>query len=78
MILYFSATGNTRFVAKELAKALDDEAMDLCGRIKEHNYETIRSDKPFVFALLHMYVKHLLFSMTFSGMSILSGTVTFI
>lgn len=49
MILYFSATGNTRFVAKELAKALDDEAMDLCGRIKEHNYETIRSDKPFVF-----------------------------
>ena len=35
MVLYFSATGNTRFVAKELAKALDDEAMDLCGRIKE-------------------------------------------
>ena len=49
MVLYFSATGNTRFVATELAKALDDEAMDLCSRIKTHNYETISSDKPFVF-----------------------------
>ena len=49
MILYFSATGNTEFVATELAKCLDDEALDLCDRIKQHNYETIRSDKPFVF-----------------------------
>lgn len=49
MVLYFSATGNTRFVATELAKCLDDAALDLCSRIKHHDYETIRSDKPFVF-----------------------------
>lgn len=49
MILYFSATGNTKYVATELAKCLDDTALDLCDRIKQHNYETIRSDKPFVF-----------------------------
>ena len=49
MVLYFSATGNTRFVATELAKCLGDEALDLCGKIKAHDYSTIRSDKPFVF-----------------------------
>ena len=49
MILYFSATGNTRFVAEELAKCLDDEALELCSRIKHHDYGTIRSEKPFVF-----------------------------
>lgn len=27
MIMYFSATGNSRFVAKTLAKLLDDEAV---------------------------------------------------
>ena len=45
MVLYFSATGNTRFVATELAKALDDEAMDLCSRIKTHNYESCRNSE---------------------------------
>ena len=49
MVLYFSATGNTRFVATELAKHLEDEALDLCSKVKQHDYETIRSDKPFVF-----------------------------
>ena len=49
MVLYFSATGNTRFVATELAKFLGDEALDLCGKIKAHDYSMIRSDKPFVF-----------------------------
>lgn len=47
MILYFSATGNTKFVAEELAGCLDDEALDLCDKIKQHDYGTIRSDKPF-------------------------------
>ena len=38
MVLYFSATGNTRFVATELAKCLEDEALDLCSKIKAHDY----------------------------------------
>lgn len=48
MILYFSATGNTRFLATELAKKLDDECVDLLSRIKKGDYSEIRSEKPFV------------------------------
>lgn len=48
MILYFSATGNTRYIAEELARLLGDEVLDLCPRIKAQNYETIYSEKPFV------------------------------
>ena len=48
MILYFSATGNTEFVAKQLAKRLDDECINLLDRIKNHDYSAIRSKKPFV------------------------------
>ena len=38
MILYFSATGNTRFIATELAKKLDDECIDLLSRIKKGDF----------------------------------------
>lgn len=48
MILYFSATGNTRFVAEELAKALGDEVYDLRDRIKRGDTRPIRSKRPFV------------------------------
>lgn len=48
MVLYFSATGNTRFIAEELAKKLGDESLDLLKRIKEKDYSPIRSEKPFV------------------------------
>lgn len=48
MILYFSATGNTGFIAQELARRLDDEALDLTGRIRAGDHTPIRSQKPFV------------------------------
>lgn len=48
MILYFSATGNTKYAAETLAELLDDEALDLLPRIKSHDYSQIRSEKPFV------------------------------
>lgn len=48
MVLYFSATGNTRFVARELAKRLDDEALDLLDRIRRGDHSPIHSEKPFV------------------------------
>ena len=35
MVLYFSATGNTRFLATELAQKLGDECTDLLERIKK-------------------------------------------
>ena len=37
MILYYSATGNTEFVAQELARQLDDECLNLLERIKIKN-----------------------------------------
>ena len=48
MVLYFSATGNTEFIAKEIAKRTDDECVNLLTRIKEQDYTPIHSDKPFV------------------------------
>ena len=48
MILYFSATGNTRYVAQRLAALLGDEALDLLDRIRRGDRSPIHSDKPFV------------------------------
>ena len=48
MILYYSATGNTKFIATELAKKLDDQCIDLLGRIRKNDYSELHSDKPFI------------------------------
>ena len=48
MVIYFSATGNTEFVAKELAERLDDECINLIDRIKEKDHSVLHSDKPFI------------------------------
>ena len=48
MVLYFSATGNTEFIAKELAQRLDDECVNLLDRIKNQNFEPLYSEKPFI------------------------------
>lgn len=48
MILYFSATGNTEFVAKELAKRLDDECVNLLDRVKSNDHSPLHSEKPFI------------------------------
>lgn len=48
MILYFSATGNTKLMAKALAECLNDDAVDLLSRIKKKDYSEIRSDRPFI------------------------------
>ena len=48
MILYFSATGNTKYVSEELAKELGDTALNLLERIREKDYSPIHSELPFV------------------------------
>ena len=48
MVLYFSATGNTAFIAKELAKRIGDECVNLLERIKKQDFSPIHSEKPFV------------------------------
>lgn len=48
MILYFTGTGNSAFVAHKIANLVQDEEMDLFEKLKYHDYQTIHSDKPFV------------------------------
>nr|WP_072537590.1 EFR1 family ferrodoxin [Anaerococcus mediterraneensis] len=49
MILYFSATGNSEYLAKSLANELGDEIVDLFSYIKEGRSGFFVSDCPFVF-----------------------------
>lgn len=48
MILYFSATGNTRFVAEELAARLGDSSLDLLEKLRRGDHAPLFSEKPFV------------------------------
>lgn len=48
MVLYFSATGNTEFIAREIAKRTNDECVNLLERIKSQDFSPIYSEKPFV------------------------------
>ena len=48
MVLYFSATGNTEYIARELALRLGDECVNLLERIKRNDHTVLHSGKPFV------------------------------
>lgn len=48
MILYFSASGNSRYVAKLTAQALNEERVCLNDRIKNNDFCELHSEKPFV------------------------------
>ncbi len=48
MILYFSATGNTKLIAGAITEHLQDESLDLLPRIQNKDYSDIVSDRPFV------------------------------
>lgn len=48
MVLYFSATGNTKYIAKMLAQKLGDVSLDLLERIRTNDRTVIRSPKPYV------------------------------
>ncbi|MEE0687158.1 MAG: flavodoxin domain-containing protein, partial [Lachnospiraceae bacterium] len=43
MVLYFSATGNTEYIAKEIAKQLDDECLNLLDRMKNNDNSELHS-----------------------------------
>lgn len=48
MVLFYSASGNTRYIAKQLANNIDDECLDLLQRIRTNDFSEIRSERPFV------------------------------
>lgn len=49
MILYFSGTGNSRYVAKRIAEISKDEMISINKRLKENDYSPIKSEKAFIF-----------------------------
>ena len=48
MVLYFSATGNTQYIAEAISKRLDDTCINLLERIKQDDHTPLCSEKPFV------------------------------
>lgn len=48
MILYFSASGNSRYIAETTAEMLSDDMVCLNDRIKKQNYQEIHSETPFI------------------------------
>ena len=49
MILYFSGTGNSRYVAEKISKITDDSVISINEILKSRNKDIIESEKPFVF-----------------------------
>lgn len=48
MILYFSGTGNSEYVAKRIGEMADDQVVNLFERIRTEDYSQLESDKPWV------------------------------
>lgn len=49
MILYFSGTGNSRYVAEKISKVTGDNVISINEILKSGNKGIIKSEKPFVF-----------------------------
>lgn len=48
MVLYYSATGNSAYVAKRIAEHIGDGAVDLFERLREHDHSSMTSQRPWV------------------------------
>ncbi len=46
MILYFTGTGNSKYVADRIADEIGEEAHDLFRRIRDNDYSELHSEKP--------------------------------
>lgn len=49
MTFYFSGTGNSRYVAQQLAALTGDTAYDISGWVRSGTGDTFQDDRPFVF-----------------------------
>ena len=82
MILYFSGTGNTKYIAKYLADHLHDECVDMSEYTKEKKHLVVSSDKPFVIASpiyawrLPLFIEDLLKDAKLEGNDHVYGVVT--
>lgn len=48
MVLYFSGTGNTEYIAKLIAEGLEDECVDLFDRIRTNDQSPLYSEKTYI------------------------------
>lgn len=48
MIIYFSGTGNSEYVAKRIGKEINDEVLNLFEKIQNNDYSNLASDRPWV------------------------------
>ena len=48
MILYFSGTGNSEYVAKYSAERIEDDIENLFDRIRKEDYSSMESERPWV------------------------------
>lgn len=48
MILYFSGTGNSEYVARRIGREIDDETVSLFPKIRDRDFSEIRSESPWV------------------------------
>ncbi|MBR2867732.1 MAG: EFR1 family ferrodoxin [Clostridia bacterium] len=48
MILYFSGTGNSAYIAKRISTLTGEKTLDLFDRIRNKNYSPVESDSPFI------------------------------
>jgi len=48
MVLFFSATGNSEYVAERIAEQLDDVTVNLTPMMRAHDFSALFSEKPWV------------------------------
>lgn len=48
MILFFSGTGNSAYVAKRIGKEIDDEVIDLFSKIQNNDFSKIYTERPLI------------------------------
>ena len=49
MVLYYTGTGNSGYVAKKVGEQIEDEVLNLFNKMKGYDNSEIHSDRPFVF-----------------------------
>lgn len=73
MVLYFSGTGNTEYIAKLIADGLGDECVDLFDRIRTNDRSPLYSEKTYVICSpiyvceMPLFLINYLKSITFNG-----------
>ena len=51
MVLYFTGTGNSRYIAEKLSSALGDELVDMGGKIRQQDFAAVDERERLVFVV---------------------------